>query len=283
MSNVWPWPLKHIRTSPCVMGFSVCVAPKHGLVIVTDSLAQKLLMYSLRDGSLVRGVRIREKDESSNVDYCRTSVGPDGSSLLLPEIDCLREVNIGDGLLMRYIGKDVLKNVQHLDCNTDVIVTSEWCIHRVCVFSYRTGYLLAMCGGAGVGPGRLDFPGAIRLSSNGREMVVYDRENDRLSVFSTSGQIMSTQEVIRKHGYTKDFLLCPTGFVTVQQRKLLRWSAAGKVDGVYELYDDPMDSIALAALPDGGLIVRRRARFEVLHGLDLRINWMAACACLLRR
>ncbi len=283
MSNVWPWPLKHVRTSPCVKGHSVCVALKHGLVIVMghsnfDYSDIELCLYSLRDGSFVRRISI-----STPKFYCGMALCPDGNSVLFPGVKCLQEVNIGDGLCMRSIGEDALENPVFVDCNADVIVVSERTFHRVCVFSYRTGYLLAKCGGKGVGPGRLKYPGAIRLSSNGREMVVNDSWNKRLCVFRTTGQIMHTQAVIRKHGETKDFLVCPTGLVAVQQRKLVKWSAAGnKVVGVYELHGDIKDTIALAALPDGGLIVRWYAQFEVLLGLDLRVDWMAACACLLR-
>jgi hypothetical protein len=39
---------------------------------------------------------------------------------------------------------------------------------------------------------------------------------------------------------------------------------------------------ALAALPEGGLVVRTRERLHVFNGLNVRLAWITACAVLAR-
>lgn len=100
----------------------------------------------------------------------------------------------------------------------------------------------------------------------------------------------------KKQGLSKPFdvLECGSedGFNVANwaSRNLVRVSLAGEVVDVYENAEFNQPITSLAALPDGGLVVRERGdshygdgRFRVFRGLGLRVEWIAACVSLARK
>jgi DNA-binding beta-propeller fold protein YncE len=268
------------RKAACARGLGMCVAVKHGLVIVSDSSTWGALhMHSLADGSLVRRVGSKGSGrEQFNFDCGGLCVSPDGDSVLVAESgnNRVQQVRIVDGSWVRFIGEGVLKEPQFVDCNADVIAVSEDC-HRISVLSWADGSVRAQFGSRGSGPGQLNWPCGVRLLADGRGLVVADKENHRLCVFTLSGEFVATVGS-RQQGLSLpyDVLECASdgSFIVASfsSHKLVKLSRDGAKVGVYGKFGDSNGEFiyptALAALPDGGMVVREweGARFQVFGG-----------------
>ncbi len=174
----------------------MCVALKHGLVIVSEYKGDGyslLHMHSLADGSLVR--RIGRKGNGKrqfNFDCGGLCVSPDGDSVLVAEKynNRVQQVRIVDGSWVRFVGRGMLSKPDFVDCNGDVIAVSEAC-HRISVLSWADGIVRAQFGSYGSGPGQLKYPHGLRLLADGSGVVVVDNNNHRLCVFTLSGEFVA--------------------------------------------------------------------------------------------
>jgi hypothetical protein len=155
---------------------------------------------------------------------------------------------------------------------------SEWC-HRISVLSWADGSVRAQFGSEGSGPGQLHCPCGVRLLADGSGLVVADSSNHRLCVFTLSGEFVaavgsSEQGLSRPY----DVLDCASddSFIVVNWagHDLMKLSRDGVKVGVYgkELEGGGNGEFnwptALAALPDGGMVVREDdgERFQVFGG-----------------
>jgi hypothetical protein len=69
-------------------GFSTCLAPEYGLIIVFDCGNNQLHMLSLADGSWVRSIRSSGSGiKQVNFDNGGLCESPDGDSMLVPDAD----------------------------------------------------------------------------------------------------------------------------------------------------------------------------------------------------
>ncbi len=276
MGNIWS--LRHVRTARCALGSGMCVSLKHGLVIVSGS-DYLLHAYSLEDGSLVRTIGSQGQFSFDSGGLCIT---PDGDSVLLAENyrNRVQRVNIMDGSCIRFIGNGVLCEPEFVDCNDKVIVVSEDCC-RISVLSWRTGDLISQFGSYGTGPGQLMFSAGLRLLGNGTQLVVADYYNRRLCVFRLDGEFVGAVGS-KEHGLSRDVLECTDGFIVANTRwahELVILTSVGEVESVFRgpSNGEFQASIALAALPDGGLVMRKWNRLLVFRGLGLRVQWITAC------
>jgi DNA-binding beta-propeller fold protein YncE len=267
-------------------GHGVCVASRHGLVIVLDSTTMQLHMYSLADGSLVRSTGARGRGKGQ-FDLWRGGlcVSPDGDSVLVAEANNNRvqQVRIVDGSWVRFVGEGVLAGPQYLDCNADVIAVSEWC-HRISVLSWADGSVRAQFGSDGRGLGQLDYPRGVRLLADGSELVVADSWNNRLCVFTRSGGFVAAVGS-REQGlhFPFDVLECVSdgSFVVANYGsdnliKLSRDGAKVKADCKGGIGSRPL---ALAELPGGAMLVRHcdGSRCSVIRDQRHRLEWIGAC------
>lgn len=259
------------------------MALKHGLVIVSDRGTNQLRVHSLADGLLVRtiGSHGSGKGQFSFV-YGGLCVSPGGDSVLVAEWgnDRVQQVRIiiknEESIFVRFVGQRLLQRPQFVDCNSDYVVAVESC-QRICVLSWATGGVLALCGSKGSGP-ELCWPRAVRLLQ-GREpaFVVAECSCHRMYVYAPSGAFLATAgkgEQGLYHPY--DMMECENGFIAVNRgaRNLVKISRAGVKLGVFGEFTRPT---SLAALPDGGLVVREDKRFQIFHDLAFRANWIAVC------
>jgi tripartite motif-containing protein 71 len=284
--------LSHVREIPCSYGYGVCVALKHGLIIVS-SQPGLLCMYSLDDGSLVRSVgKWGDGKGHFNINCGGLSVSPDGDSVLVAEYwnERVQEVLISDGAWVRFVGTRVLAQPEYVDCNADVIAVSESCNH-INVFAWHDGTLLTQFGSSGSGPGQLGDPCGIRLLADGSGLIVADSNNDRLCVFGLTGEPVSTIGS-KEQGlnYPYDVLECASdgGFIVANcgSYNLVKVSSAGDVldtHGTCGSDDDAFNGpTALTMLPDGGLAVRDDLGCYVFRGRQLRATWIVACVTVAR-
>jgi hypothetical protein len=289
MGNTWS--LAHGRSVSCAQGYGMCVALKHGLVIVSGGCrCQQLYMHSLPDGSLVRRVGSTGSGKGQfDFGFGGLCVSPDGDSLLVAEShnNRVQQVRIADGSWVRFVGEGVLKAPQCVDCNADIIVVSEVYCHHISVLSWADGSLRARFGSYGSGPGQVQFPCGVRLLADGSGLVVADSWTRRLCVFTLSGNFVSA--VGNKMRSPYDVLECASdrSFIVANDKdhnitKLNRdnsdfevYGKKGRGDGEF------LCPTALAALPDGGLIVRDWfERFHVFRGFELRKTWVTVCVTL---
>jgi hypothetical protein len=291
------WPPVHSHSTACAHGYGMCVSRKHVLIVISVremSGGFRLHMHLLLDGSLVRslGSKGNGKGQFEWMDggLC---VSPDGDSVLVADCynDRVQQVSIADGSLVRFVGVGVLKLPDYVDCSTDVNAVSEMVNHRISVLSWADGSVLAQFGSIGSGPGYLHSPLGLRLLCDGKSLVVADSYNNRLCLFTVTGDFVSTIASKRRG------LLAPCdvieygedgGFLAANRSKMsvVHVSRAGAVmDAFYSTIfsaiqlDDPR---ALVALPDGGLVVRTYKCLHVFNGLNVRLAWITACVTLAR-
>ncbi len=288
---------------PCVSSFDVnssgsgvCVLPKHRLVVCADNRTHQLHVRSLDDGSLVRiiGGEGRGKGQF-RFEYTELCASPDGSGVLVGDTanGRVQEISVmppAECSWVRFIGADgVLRSPVHVDCNTNIIAVSDDCC-RISVFSYCTGDVLVHIGRQGYGLGQLFHPRGVRLLRDGSGLAVADWANHRLCVFKLNGEFVHKLDGFT---YPRDLLECNDGGFLVSENStscftsstLVKVSLSGKYarSGAHYVSDDTNFCLpcALAALPDGGLVVRyngldreRGSRCEVYYGLELRERWM---------
>jgi len=199
----------------------------------------------------------------------------------------VRIVGDEENFFVRFVGQGVLGEPEFVDCNNDFIVVSEWAPHRISVLSWATGDMISQFGSWGSISGQLMFPCGVRLLK-GQEprLVVVDKNNYRLCVFTLSGEYVAAMGSREKGlNYPYDVLECKDGFIIANKgsNSLVKFSRDGVKVGMFGKQGDGAGEFdgptALAALPDGGVVVRENggARFQVFHGLRLRKTWIAAC------
>jgi hypothetical protein len=268
----------------------MCVSLKHGLIIVCNDF--RLHVHSLLDGSLVRSIGGEGTGKEEYMfHYGGLCVSPDGDSVLVAEQYNMRvqQLKIADGSWVRFVGVGVLEEPEYVDCNTDAIAVSETWSHRISVLAWTDGSVLAQFGSLGIGPGKLDCPRGLRLLCGGNELVVADEKNNRLCLFTVTGEFVSV--FASKHVgrlAPRDVIEngADDGFIAANCNgmNLTHVSRDGAVTGVL---DSTITSAirlnkpyALAALPEGGLVVREYERLHVFNGLNVRLAWITACVVI---
>lgn len=249
----------------CGAGWGMCVSLPHRLIIVSTRTYELgvgyrtlLEVYSLADGTLIRTIPCSRQLEDAA--WCGLCLCPDGASVLVPDFFAheLQIVGVcGDALsyLPERFGAGLLRFPKHVDCNSDIVVVSEYFCHRVTILSWPDGELLARCGGALL----LKYPLGLRLTRDGKAFVVVDSWNNRLRVFGTG----LTGQFLYDVGIPSDFYLAD---VIIQPNKF----------GV-----SPRGVAAMSnALGDGGVVHRRDRQVQVFFGMDMRRAWLAACVTM---
>ncbi len=280
------------RKAACAAGFGMCVSLKHGLVIVSGG--DTLHLYSLATGApltltVVKKGLFSDKTVVENKTFGSNGsdkgqfnfscgglcVSPDGDSVLVAECfnNRVQEVRIVDGSWVRFVGEGVLNRPQFVDCNAAVIAVSEGC-HRISVLFWADGSVVAQFGSKGKGPGQLDFPRGVRLLADDNRVVVADYNNQRLCVFWLSGEFVVAVGSEKQDLYCPfDVLECASdgSFIVANygghnlvklSRDGVKVGGFGKKGGGNGKFNYPT---ALAALPDGGMVVREYGgeRFQV--------------------
>jgi hypothetical protein len=280
------------RTIACWESFDLCVTLKHRLVIVSDFLTKQLYMYALDDGRFVRTLGRREYRERQMCGVCGLCISPDGDSVLVARAhhDCVQELRIVDGSLVRLIGLGNLDMPEYVDCNADVIAVLAR-HSRVTVFAWADGSPRARFGSQDSGPSKMILPQSIKLLADGSGVVIVDTSSNQVRVFTLSGVPVATVGS-RKNGliYPYDALeyAADGSFIVANQ-------GAGNVvklsrDGTCVVLSgrkgrrgrrgrNDHAPVSLAALPNGCLVLHLY-NDSVQHVVDhtTRLAWMRACA-----
>ena len=186
------WPPSFVRKAACVKGYGMAVDATRSLIIVSVcSSDMKLYGYSLADGSLLRtfGSRGAGKGQYDWGNSCGGLCMSPRGTLLVAEFGNKRvqEVVVDDGTGIRFIGERILNAPEFVDCSETVIAVSESTLHQVTLLSSSDGSLLTRFGSRGSGAGEFTIPLGLRLLADGSGIVVADRDNDRLCMYSTAG------------------------------------------------------------------------------------------------
>jgi hypothetical protein len=248
--------------------------------------AKKLHMYSLIDGTRMRSIGSQGGGKGQfNFDYGGLCTSSDGDSVLVADYhnNRVQEVRIVDGTWVRFIGEGVLNEPQYVDCNSDVIVVSEPGNNCISVMSWADGGLRVQFGSYGRGPWRLSSPRGIRLLVDGSGVVVVDCWNNRLCIFTLSGELVAAV-VSGEQGLCLpyDVLECASdgSFIVANLcHSLVNLSRDGVTVEVLGKLGNGDGPGALSALPnDGCLVLAREQRVQHLTHLRARLAWMCACA-----
>jgi hypothetical protein len=274
----------------CVVFRGICVVVPHGLVVVSDYKAKQLHLYSLIDGTRIRSIGSKGSGKGQfDFGYGGLCVSPDGDSVLMAERcnNRVQEVRITDGSWVRFAGEGVLKGPEHVDCNADVIVASEWGCHRISVLSWADGSVRAQIGDVGCESGQLLYPRGVRLLTAGNGVVVADSHNHRLCVFALSGEFVAAvgseeqglsfpRDVLERVS-DGSLIVASCSNVVRLRRDGVKFKEFGKYGGGNGRSINP---IALAALPNDGCFVANSGNQPVqqLSDLQAKLTWMRACA-----
>ena len=270
-------------------GYGLCVATKHAVLIASDH-EPRLYVYSMIDGTMIRTIGSTGGDKGQvNTDWGGICVSLDGDSVLIADYgnDCVQEMRIADGSWVRFAGVGMLKCPRFVDCNADAIAISETDSNRITVLSWADGSLRAQFGSYGNGPGHLNWPCGIRMLADGSGLVVTDLWNDRLCVFTLSGEFVAAV------GSAEQGLSCPCDVLDCAPDAsfaIANWGNADLVEirqandvtaGVYSRpvsgYNDVHRFSTLAALRNGGCIVADYASLQQIMCYRGRLAWMRAC------
>jgi DNA-binding beta-propeller fold protein YncE len=89
-----------------------------------------------------------------------------------------------------FVGAGALRGAAGVCANDDVVVVSEWGVHRIAVFARGDGALLCRFGSYGSGDGELSHPDGVCFTCEDRHVAVADNYNRRVSVFSVEGEFV---------------------------------------------------------------------------------------------
>lgn len=282
------------RAIACVRGFSVCVAVKHAVCIVSDYDTKRLYMYSLLDGSLVHSVGSKGKGRGQfDFDNGGLCMSPDGDSVLVAELynHRVQEVSIlgcAQTSWVRFVGEGVLDGPQYVDCNADVIAVCETTRHCITIMSWTNGSVRARVGKHGHNLGGLNYPKGIRLLADGSGVAVADLYNHRLCVFTLHGDASpAVGSMAQGLSHPQDVVECALdGSFIVANRydgNLVKLSQSGVKQGLYNTGAHG-DLIARATVLDHRCFVLHAGNVLVKQLVELvdncyRLIWMRACAC----
>jgi hypothetical protein len=279
------------RSHACGGGSGVCVAAKHGLVVMsTDSKRSgccQLRMYSLGDGSLVRSIgSLGSGNGQFNYGLGRLCVSPDGDSVLVAEEfnQRVQQVRIVDGSWVRFFGEGVLSRPEYVDCNAEVVVVSDnW--HGITVLSWADNSLRGHIGSYHDGLlGCLDTPLGVRLLGDGSGVVVADAFSDRLCVFTLGCDFVAEvgsfeQGLDGPHDVLECVLDGGFNVVNYMNAHVVKLSGSGIQVGVFNNGGELAWPTAVAALPDGGMVMLDcdGTRCSIIRDRCHRLHWIGLC------
>ena len=206
------WPPVFTRKAACVQGFGMAVDAARGVVVVSGLEDNKLYVYSLADGSLVRSFGGEGSGKGQfyfSSGYGGLCMTPRGTVLVAEsKNNRLQEVNVDDGGWVRFVGDGLLEGPDYVACSESVIAVTETVKHRVALLSWADGSLLARFGSYGSGDWQLEAPCGLRFLDDGSGVVVADKNNHRLCIFSMAGAFVRSLPADR---YPRDVVECDSG------------------------------------------------------------------------
>lgn len=160
---------------------------------VANTRFDVVTLYSLPSGEKVRsigGYGTECGKFSRPWAVCFTSSG----NLLVAEASNQRVQEITPtGEHVRFIGVGVIRGLLvGVAADDNSIVTSQHGLHRIAVFDSHTGELRHSFGTKGKGTGQLCGNAGVRLTSDGKHVLVCEADNNRLSLFSLQGEFVRT-------------------------------------------------------------------------------------------
>ena len=154
------------------------VSPDRRLVLSSDD--NSLVVRDLQNGGEPQRI-----SWYSCVDAC---FSPHGDAVIaLDAGNCICKFAFPSGA---YISAFDAPNARVLTCNNNIIVVATATSDVIRVHDYKTGKLVRSFGRFGSGPGQLKGCVAVRLSPNGRHILVAESENKRLSLFTVDGEFV---------------------------------------------------------------------------------------------
>lgn len=244
---------------------------------MTDRQTERLKVYSLMDGSLVGSISSADSGKGQfKYGIGLICITPGDDSVLVADYcnHCVHEVGIAGSKWIRSIGEGLLSHPFNVVCNTDVIVVTERELGRVNLFSQRNGSIRFRWTSDGTGSVLRNLNGMC-LTGDGSRIVL--AASSCQGVFKLHGELVRTLDTAEMAAH--DIIECKGGFITADywDDTLTMISRAGEQVSVTD--DNRFcGPCALAALPDGGLVVREIDSFQVFFGLDLRMAWLQTCS-----
>jgi DNA-binding beta-propeller fold protein YncE len=146
--------------------------------------------FSIVDGLRRRVIGGRGGGPLQFVLPCQVFIAPDGFVFVADSFNNRVQVLTPTLDFHSTIGKGQLQSPVGVCADADVVVVSEFDVHRIAVFNRSGGALLRRLGSVGRGSGQLSHPCGVCFMSGDRHVAVADFGNHRVSVFSVDGEFI---------------------------------------------------------------------------------------------
>ncbi len=277
-------------TAACCVGQGLTVSVPHNLIVVSNFTTYALDVHSLTNGALLHSIPLRVAGERvTSLLYGGLCTSADGDRVLVAEFeaDRVREVHLPTRCPVRVIGAQVLSKPMFVDCNAAHIVVSE-AFSRVTVLAWHDGSVLARFGDVCGADNSIQSLRGIRLLADGTGVIVADLGSHRVCVFTLTGELVTATAASTQLLFPSAVVESPSDacvVVACYTKPLLKVSLShGSVVDTFGRHGSARCEFnypcAMAALPEGGLLVREHdsKRLQMFHGLVLRMAWIAVCA-----
>lgn len=216
--------------------FGLAVHPDETVFVVSEFGSSTLIVYSLADGKTVRTIG-RKGSACGEMDGPFRICFAPNQHLLVAEFGNKRVQQLTiTGSHVRFIGDNFFVDGAPwgLAARGDVVAVSKWggIGHKIALFSFDSGRPLAQFGPSGAREGSLGSQCCgITFSPSGREVVVTENAESRLSVFRLDGAFVQCVGVGELGEGQKDTVFTTSGEYVVSDsdnHRVVVFSADGK-------------------------------------------------------
>jgi hypothetical protein len=163
---------------------------RDGTTLLLSHYAGGVYEFSVADGTRWRGVGTAG-DAPPRLSHPRQVwSAPDGTVFVADRLSNTVHVLTPTLDVVGVVGAGLLRGATGVCANADVVVASETDAHRVTVFRRSDGAVHTRFGSLGTGDGQLSGPAGLCFMRRDRHVAVADCCNNRVSVFSVSGDFI---------------------------------------------------------------------------------------------
>jgi DNA-binding beta-propeller fold protein YncE len=186
--------LAMLTTADAMNNRGIAVNIDGSVLAVCNYYGNKITLYALPGGNAIRSFGEKGPAIVYPWKLCFT---PGGNIIVTEQIHKRIHEVTADGTHVRFIGSEqsMYMGLLHgVAANEDVVVVSDSgsLTRQIMVFDYRSGGLLRGFGARGSEPGKLSGVDGVCFTPDASQIAVAESDNDRLSVFTLTGEFVRT-------------------------------------------------------------------------------------------
>jgi DNA-binding beta-propeller fold protein YncE len=184
--------LTTLRLSDKMGNIGLALSADGMAMAVSNYLTRMITLYALPRGDVLKAFGGKGSAPGQFNDPRKLCFTGDGTLLVAEDENKRLQEVTSAGMHVRFIGVGIFRGpVAGVACNGDIVVANQAsATDRIVVFDLRTGSFVLSFGNSGSEPGDLNGNAGLRLSPDGRHIVVAEADNNRLSVFTVGGDFL---------------------------------------------------------------------------------------------